>query len=105
MMPRANGNTQFIEQHTHIVVVYPVHQKRNNRTFMFRSTEYTHTFYVLQSIGRITQQFVFMSGNRFQSYMIDIIQSRRKSARPHIVRCTGLELERQLPESRTRKST
>ena len=100
MVPRTNGNTKTVEQHTHIVMMYVAYQKRNNTVLMFGTSEDTHAFYFIEPIGSIAKQFIFMRRDLGKSDGLYIPQRLGQRRAADVIRSAGLKLIRQFIERR-----
>ena len=97
-MSGTNGNTQSVEQSTHIKVVNVTYQERDNAALVRSLTEDTDIRNLFQTLHSISSQFMFMGGNIIHTKTCHIIKGFCQPGSTNVIGSTGFKLERKFIE-------
>ena len=100
MMARSDGNSQAVEQRSHVEMMDVADEERHHGVFVVSLSEETHALYLPHPFHRILRKVSLMALYLIHSYALQIVDGSGKTMCRHIVRSASLKFERQFLKHR-----
>ena len=95
-MSGAHRHSEFVEEHSHVVMVDVADEERNHAALVVGGSENAHSRDAHQSFSGTFRQVAFPGLNVFDAEMVDVVECFGKCRDAHEVGCACLKLERKV---------